>query len=299
MKAKNNLCESKKRIIIYLSLTMGICFLCGISAALLSDEIGDSIYNALQKGFTAIPVLAVLLTRYITKDKSNWNLSFRVWHNRSMLIFSVLLPGAAVLLGAAIYYMIFPQDLFKNVQSLFDFCTQYGLPSDIPVNAGTITVTVVILWLVSALAVPIHLLELGEEIGWRGYLLPLLLSFVNEKKAVLVSGILWGLMHSPLIYFGFNYGNEYWGAPYTGILLMLIVCISMGIWMSYVMIRTNNCMYSAIIHGAFNVAADIQILSAAKNRPLLGPTPTGIIGLSVILVISVILFFMMPKKNIA
>ncbi len=130
-------------------------------------------------------------------------------------------------------------------------------------------------------AIPIHLLELGEEIGWRGYLLPQLVRFMSEKKAIILSCILWGLAHTPLIYFGFNYGDGYWGAPYTGIVLMIVFCVAIGIWMSYTMIKTNNCMYSAIIHGAVNVAADMQILSVVINRPLLGPTPTGIIGMSI------------------
>ena len=61
--------------------------------------------------------------------------------------------------------------------------------------------------------------------------------------------------------------------------------------MSYSMVKTNNCMYAAIIHGAINVAADLQILSVAVNKPLIGPSPTGIIGMSVIVVIAVYIFF--------
>lgn len=157
--------------------------------------------------------------------------------------------------------------------------------------------TALVLWLVSILAIPIHFLELGEEIGWRGYLLPRLLKFMGVRKAVIISGVLWGVMHSPLIYFDFNYGDSYLGAPYSGILVMIIFCVSIGIWMSFTMIKTNNCMYAAIIHGAVNVVADMQIVSLAVGEPLLGPAPTGIIGMSVILVISIILFIKLPTKN--
>ena len=54
-------------------------------------------------------------------------------------------------------------------------------------------------------------------------------------------------------------------------------------------------MYAAIIHGAVNVAADMQILSLAVEKPLLGPTPTGIIGLSVILMISIMIIIRLPQ----
>jgi len=295
MDNKNYHYKSKKRAGIYLSLVFGVCFFLGLLSFLLPDTNGTSIFNILQKGFTAFPVLAALFTRILTKDKSSWNIDLRVWKNKKMLLFSAFLPGAAIIIGAGIYYILFPAELQVNVQSLFDFCMQYGLPSHIDVNAGTIIITAIVLWLISALLIPIHLLELGEEIGWRGYLLPQFLLFMSEKKAAILSGILWGLSHAPLIYFGFNYGDGYFGAPYTGIFLMIVFCVCIGIWMSYTMVKTNNCMYAAIIHGATNVAADMQILSIVINRPLLGPAPTGIIGMSVILLISI--FLLVKKKT--
>jgi membrane protease YdiL (CAAX protease family) len=147
------------------------------------------------------------------------------------------------------------------------------------------------------LAIPIHLLELGEEVGWRGYLLPQFLKFMSVPKAVLSSGVLWGIMHAPLIYFGLNYGSEYWGAPYSGIILMTLFCVGVGVWMSYTMLKTNNCMYAAIILGAVNVAADMQIISLTTGNPLLGPSPTGIIGMSVILVVAVVLLIRFTKEK--
>lgn len=297
MGTENDKRNAQKRSIIFLSLTVGLCLLVGIIAILAPEDTGASIFGILQKGFTAIAVIAVVITRFLTKDKSGWHLSLKVWRNGKMLLFSALLPGLAVLLGAGAYYLAFPDELALNVQALLDFCVQYGLPASIEVNAGTVAVVAVVLWAVSALAIPIHLLELGEEIGWRGYLLPQLMQFMSARKAVLASGILWGVMHAPLIYFGFNYGDGYWGAPYSGILLMILFCIGIGVWMSYTMLKTDNCMYAAIIHGAVNVAADMQIISLAVGRPLLGPAPTGIIGMSAILIIGGILFFRLPSRS--
>lgn len=294
MKKADNKRDAQNRSIIFLLLTVGLCLLVGIIAILVPGETGEQIFGVLQKGFTAIAVLAVVITRFLTKDKSGWHLSLKVWKNGKMLLFSALLPGIAVILGAVVYYLFFPSELYSNMQSLLDFCVQYGLPAGIKVNAGTVAVVAAVLWVVSALAIPIHLLELGEEIGWRGYLLPQFLKFMSARKAVLLSGVLWGLMHAPLIYIGFNYGDGYWGAPYSGYCYMILFCVGIGVWMSYTMLKTDNCMYAAIIHGAVNVAADMQIISLAIGRLLLGPAPTGIIGMSIILVIGAILFFRLP-----
>ena len=282
--------KSKNAVFVYLLFTIGTCFLIGIFAALIPGEAGNSIYRFLATVFTVIPVLAALFTRLILKDRSSLNLSIRVWRNKKALLLCAFLPGAAVLSGAAIYYTVFPMELVPNVQAIFTYCAQYGLPAGLPVNGGSIALAVIILWLVSALAIPLHFFELGEEIGWRGFLLPKMLSFMSVKKAALLNGFLWGLAHAPLIYFGFNYGSGYWGAPVTGIVLMIVFCVCVGICMSYAMIKTNNCMYTAIIHGAINVAADMQIVSVAVNRPLIGPTPAGIIGMSVIVLISAFIF---------
>ena len=92
--------DAKKRSIIYLALTVGLCLLVGIIAVVAPDEIGSTVFGFLQKGFTAIAVLAVVVTRLLTKDKSSWNLSLKVWKNGKLLLFSALLPGLAVLLGA-------------------------------------------------------------------------------------------------------------------------------------------------------------------------------------------------------
>lgn len=293
----NYLRETKRRAGIFLLLVLGVCFALGVLSFFMPDEDGVFVFGILQKGFTAFPVLAALFTRLLTKDKSSWNLDFRIWKNKKMLLFSAFSPGIAIIVGAGIYYIFYPAELQKNIKALFDFCAQYGLPDNIEVNTGTILITAIVLWLISVVAIPIHILELGEELGWRGYLLPQLLQLMSTKKAVMLNGILWGIVHAPLIYFGFNYGDGYWGAPYSGILMMTVFCVSIGIWMSYTMVKTKNCMYSAVIHGAVNVAADMQILSIVINRPLLGPAPTGIIGMSIIIIVSIILFAKLPKEQ--
>ncbi len=45
---------------------------------------------------------------------------------------------------------------------------------------------------------------LGEELGWRGWLLPKLMP-LGAIPAILTSGVIWGLWHTPLILLGYNY----------------------------------------------------------------------------------------------
>ena len=98
----------------------------------------------------------------------------------------------------------------------------------------------------------------------------------GERKAALLNGFEWGLAHLPLIYFGFNYSLDNWGAPWSNMGMMLVVCIVLGIILSYITVQTGNCMYAAIVHGVVNVMGELPVyLSLEIRNGLLGPNPRG------------------------
>jgi membrane protease YdiL (CAAX protease family) len=43
---------------------------------------------------------------------------------------------------------------------------------------------------------------IGEEIGWRGYLVPATLERVGIKKALIYTSIFWGVWHLPILISG-------------------------------------------------------------------------------------------------
>ena len=67
----------------------------------------------------------------------------------------------------------------------------------------------------------------GEEFGWRGYLQPKLMP-LGIRKAILLTGFIWGLWHAPVILMGYNYGLAYWGAPFLGPLAMIWFTMTFG-----------------------------------------------------------------------
>ena len=48
---------------------------------------------------------------------------------------------------------------------------------------------------------------MGEEIGWRGYMLPALTERSGMKKALIITSLFWACWHLPLLAFG---RNHYW-----------------------------------------------------------------------------------------
>jgi membrane protease YdiL (CAAX protease family) len=74
---------------------------------------------------------------------------------------------------------------------------------------------------------------LGEEGGWRGYMMPKLINIMGRGKALLLGGIIWGLWHAPLTCIGHNFGTDYPGFPFVGIIKMCIFCTLMGIILTF------------------------------------------------------------------
>lgn len=266
----------RKRAILFITILYGILILCWLATMILPE-----FFNGLWALFSIVPVLATILTRVLTKDKSHWNLKPNFRKHWKTYLFSMFAPGVAIFLGGLLYFMIFPNDLDLTARNLVAQYGQYGAPETLLLTRQGIFLIGIGFVFISPLVLPVHLFALGEEIGWRGYFLPILLKLNNAKKATLFHGFLWGLAHAPLIYFGFNYGFHYWGAPWSGILMMILVCSVLGTWLAYVTIQTKSIIPACILHGASNVIGELAVLvSFLGISPLLGPNPTGLVGMS-------------------
>lgn len=54
-------------------------------------------------------------------------------------------------------------------------------------------------------------LAMGEEIGWRGFLLPKMDLLMSCKKAIILSGFIWVIWHFPLLIAGlYKSGTPFW-----------------------------------------------------------------------------------------
>lgn len=141
-------------------------------------------------------------------------------------------------------------------------------------------------WLVALqlLLVPIgglvnSLLAFGEEIGWRGWLLPALRP-LGTWPAILITGAIWGLWHSPLILLGYNFGFTDW----RGVALMTGGCVAWGALLGWSRLRSGSVWPAVIGHGALNASAGMIVVLAAVDAPI-DPSlamPLGVSGWVVI-----------------
>lgn len=105
---------------------------------------------------------------------------------------------------------------------------------------------------------------LGEELGWRGWLLPKLMP-LGPVPVILVSGVIWGLWHAPLVLLGYNYPT----APgWLGVLAMIGMCTVVGAVFGWLRLRSESVWPAAFAHGAFNAAAGLGVVFSRAGETL-------------------------------
>lgn len=84
----------------------------------------------------------------------------------------------------------------------------------------------------------------GEEYGWRYYLQPLFQKRFGLKGGVILLGCVWAVWHLPIDFF-------YYTTPDMGLAALVsqfITCITLGLFMAYAYMKTQNIWVPVIIH---------------------------------------------------
>lgn len=90
---------------------------------------------------------------------------------------------------------------------------------------------------------------LTEELGWRGFLLPELNSWIGFRRAALVSGVVWAVWHWPVMLWG-NYNV---GTPLPYALLCLTAMVMMtAIVYAWVRLKSRSIWPCYLLHAAHN-----------------------------------------------
>lgn len=92
---------------------------------------------------------------------------------------------------------------------------------------------------------------LGEEIAWRGLLVPELSKVTSFTGVALVSGILWSAFHWPIIFLGL-YGNGDTSIYYQ-LFFFTLFLTSSGTIMAYYRLKSGSVWTAVMYHGTLNI----------------------------------------------
>ena len=283
---------NKKRLYIFLGIVFVLSWGLAATIPLSGDNYGSIKSTVILSIMMLMPALSSILTRLITKENfKNMYLKPRFKNNMKYYIIAYFMTNVFIILGAVVYFLIFPNDLDLNMTTLRQTLANSGVTVDVYV----IFIAQIVQGVLIGPIINI-IFTLGEEIGWRGYLLQKLCKEFSTKKAIIISGIIWGIWHAPIIAMGHNYGTGYAGAPYLGIFAMIIFCVVVGSYLSYLVIKTKSVIPCGVAHSAINAFAAISLcVYKGVANPFIGPLPTGIIGGSIFILVGIYCFISVGK----
>ena len=289
----------RSKILAFLGVEYALVFVCTLPLFLLGAEPMGPLMLGISVLFMFLPALVALIVRRLSGDRSGMFLRPNIKGTRRQYLMAALLPGVLTMAGAALYFLLFPGDLGLSMGYMSELLALSGQAAEVPaVTLPQVIGAGLVLTLIAPLVLVNHIAAFGEELGWRGYLLPMLIEGLGESRAVLLNGVLWGIAHAPLVCFGLNYTGEYPGAPFTGILMMVVFATVLGVFMSYLTLRSGSIWPACVAHGAVNAVREAPLLiCAAEYNALLGPKPSGLIGMAGFIVLGGVLMFRLDKKR--
>lgn len=245
-----------KRLFVYLAFAFGFTWII-FFAYIFSGNIwmADGTLSGMDQ-FVCLamlfPALAALLTRYVTKE------GFAVTGRDSLLL------GISFRDGKWIYFvlaMILPWVYFELGYALMLLLTPKAFDASYPTILEITEQERPIIY-IQPLAMMISgvigsFAAFGEEAGWRGYMMPKMIKLWGVKKAVIIGGILWGIWHWPLTYVGHNFGRDYFGYPFTGFAAMCVMCVFMGMILTFLTYKSGSIWPAAFLHAVNNSSPSI------------------------------------------
>jgi len=132
----------------------------------------------------------------------------------------------------------------------FDFAKKAA--ADFGLQNWSVVVFVILFVLITATLGMVGTLSraVGEEIGWRGFLVPELAKVVGFPGVALISGVMWAVYHYPALIFGdYNAGTPVW----YGLTCFTLMVVATSFIMAWITLRSNSLWPAAILHAAHNL----------------------------------------------
>jgi membrane protease YdiL (CAAX protease family) len=95
----------------------------------------------------------------------------------------------------------------------------------------------------------------GEELGWRGYLLPSLLP-IGRRKALLLHGAIWGAWHWPILFASLLRGDIDAVQCIMGMILMLPASAALGLVVGWLWLRFGSVLLVTVWHFSWDYSRD-------------------------------------------
>jgi len=245
--------QARKAIALFLLITFGlssIFYFLIIHTGKLNSGFGMYVV-----GLMWCPALSGLITTKILKRKIS-QLAWQ-WGNPRYQLWSYLTP----LIYALIAYLIIwiaGWGIFFNKDYVTQIAKSFGWSS---LPAG-LTIILYFLFVGIFGMAESTASGLGEEIGWRGFLVPEFFKITSYTKTSLFVGIIWALWHFPILIFAdYNNGTPVW----YGLTCFTVMVVSISFVFTWFRLKSNSIWTAAILHGSHNLFIQAIFTPLTKN----------------------------------
>ena len=234
---------------------------------LMGVRAGTTPYLVMNIGYMWIPgLIAVAFWIREKRPLKTWGILVKPnkWFVFAWLIFPVLIfiniPVSTLWPGAS--FSLYMTDFIAQYENMLPPDELEAMREQLQQNPLLPMGLIVVQGLIAALTINLAA-ALGEELGWRGYLYERLIHG-GFWKCSLITGIIWGFWHAPLILQGHNYP----AFPVAGVFLMVILTILLSPLFTLIRMRTLSAVAAGIAHGALNAFAGISVMYVAGGHIL-------------------------------
>lgn len=173
--------------------------------------------------------------------------------------------GLTVMYGTVVYGLVWITGLGKFVP--FDRVME--MVGQMNLEAPPIVLLVLYIFLMGTVGVVINMIGgLGEEIGWRGLLVPELAREHSFTITAIISGVIWALWHSPFILFS-DYNNT-GASTWYGLACFAVYVVGSSFAYTWLRLKSGSVWTAVIFHAAQNAFIQGIFTPLTGNT---GPTP--------------------------
>lgn len=134
----------------------------------------------------------------------------------------------------------------------------------------------------------------GEELGWRGFLLPRLVQWVGLEKTLIITGLIWSLWHCPLLISGVYMP----GTPVLFKVPMFIIIVGFaGACIGILTLRSKSVWPAVVLHATHNMV-DQAVFGAGTvgDNKMYYVSETGIYTAIVVVILAIVMYVSYKKE---
>ena len=290
---------TKKQFTVYMLCAYLSAWVIQIIAGIFANQGNTAVYQLLLMLVMLMPIFSVL-----TASKSLKGLGWtpHLKGKLKYLFIALWIPAVFGTIGAVLYFLLFP-DAFDLTGDMLKAQVGETVLQQLEAQDLTVPMYLAVSAVQAVTFAPFlnMIPAVGEEAGWRGFMYPYLKEKFGTNKGRIFGGILWGAWHWPImILAGYEYGKNYFGAPFIGMLFFCVFATTVGIFFDMLYEKTNCIWIPALAHGAVNAFGSIPVYlmkSDYADQLIFGASYIGIISGIPFLILAVIICLKAKKVN--